>query len=82
MIMLATAFAQDTVEETTGYPRAEIKENFDTSKSTLNDTRQTLRNNEETLLQELLQADSASKTELTTKEEPCDSNECVLEPPQ
>ena len=82
VLTLQTAFAQDNTEKTSGNVHAEVRGNLDTSILRMNDPNSGMENKDTGLLNELLQPDSANKTELTANEEPCDSNVCTSEPPQ
>lgn len=82
VLTLGTAFAQETVKKASLSAQGDIKENVSTRASHLSVTDRGTGNTNMTLLNELLQPDSAIKTELTAKEVPCVSNECTLEKPR
>jgi hypothetical protein len=77
LLTLQTAFAQDNTEKTSGNVHDEIRENLDTSISRMKDPNSRVEDKDGDLLNELLQPDSANKTEQTSKEESCDKNVCT-----
>jgi hypothetical protein len=82
VLTLQTAFAQDNTEKTSGNVHAEIRENLDTSISRMKGPNSKVEDKDGDLLDELLQPDSANKTEQTSKEESCDRNVCTSDTPQ
>lgn len=82
VLTLQTAFAQDSTEKTSGNVHAEIRKNLDTSISRMKGSNSRVEDKDEDLLNELLQPDSANKTERTAKDESCDSNVCTSETSQ
>jgi hypothetical protein len=82
VLSLQSAFAQDTSEKTTGTAHAENRKNLDTSISRMKVPDSRMEDTDRDLLNELLQPDSANKTEQTSKEESCDRNVCTSDTPQ
>lgn len=82
VLTVQTAFAQDNIEKKSGNVHAEIRENLDTSISRKKGPDSRVENKDGDLLNELLQPDSANKTEQTSKEESCDINMCTSDTPQ
>jgi hypothetical protein len=82
VLSLQSAFAQDTSEKTTGTVHAENRNNLDTSISRLKVPDSRMEDTDRDLLNELLQPDSANKTDQTSKEESCDRNVCTSDTPQ
>ena len=79
MMMLGTAFAQDPVEEATGYIQVEKNENPDKGLPLINAANQGVDNKDLDLLKELLTPDSAINTEPAEAEDHCSSDECAFE---
>jgi hypothetical protein len=82
VLTLQTAFAQDSTEETSGNVHAEIRKNLDTSTSRMKGPNSRVEDKDGDLLNELLQPDSANKTDQISKEESCDRNVCTSDTPQ
>jgi len=82
VIMLETAYAQESVKKSHGLAQAGNKENVAVRASHVKSVNPEPENKDKELLNELLQTDAAIMTELTAKEAPCENNECSLEKPR
>jgi hypothetical protein len=65
-----------------GNVHAEIRKPPDTSISSMKGPDSSVEVKEEDLLNELLQTDSANKTDQTSKDESCDRNVCTSDTPR
>lgn len=79
MLLTGTAFAQDPVNETTGYIQIEKNEIPDKGRPLINAANQGMENKDMDLLKELLKPDSDDRTEPAATEKHCDSDECAFE---
>ena len=82
VLTVQTAFAQEGTEKTSGNVHAEIRKNLDTSISSMKGPNSRVEVKDEDLLNELVQPDSAHKTDQTSKVESCDRNVCTSDTPQ
>ena len=79
---LGTAFAQDNVENATGSAQNTNRENPDTRMPHRNAAKPGLEKKDVDLLNELIQPESANKSDQTVKEEACSSVKCTSDIPQ
>jgi hypothetical protein len=82
LISLETVFAQDNAENITGSTQIKTRENPDTGKPHRNVAKPGLEIKEGNLLDELIQAESANKSDQTVKEDACISIKCTSDKPQ
>jgi hypothetical protein len=82
LIPLGTAFAQDNAENVTGSAQNTTRENPDTGMPHRNVAKPGLEKNDVDLLNELIQPESANKSDQTVKEEACSSVKCTSDIPQ
>jgi hypothetical protein len=82
MTMLQPAIAQDNAEITSGYVQVETSENPASGMSPVIFVNPVLENNDLELLNELLQPDPATMTELTALDELCAGTVCQSETPR
>jgi hypothetical protein len=82
LISLGTAFAQDNAENVTGSAQNTTRETLDTGIPHGNVAKPGLEKKERDLLDELIQPETANKSDQTVKEDSCISNKCTLDIPQ
>ena len=81
LILLGTAFAQDNVENANGSAQNTNRENPDTRMPHRNVVKPGLEKKDVDLLNELIQPESANKSDQTVKEEACSSVKCTADIP-
>jgi hypothetical protein len=82
LISLETAFAWDNAGNVTDSAQIKIRENPDTGKPLRNVSKPGLEIKEGDLLDELIQPESANKSDQTVKEDSCISIKCTSDIPQ
>jgi hypothetical protein len=82
LISLETAFAEDKAENVTGSAQNTTRENPETRMPQRNDAKPGLEKNEVDLLNELIQPESANKSDLTANKDSCVSITCASDIPQ
>ena len=82
LISLETAFAQDNAENVTGSTQIKTRENHDTRMPHRNVAKPGLEKKDVDLLNELIQLESANKSDQAVKEEACRSVKRTADVPQ
>ena len=78
LMSMATAFAQDSGNQTSSYAQAEISRNYEMFMARMDAGEPEMDRNHRDLLSELLQSVSSNQNEHPENETPCVTNECTL----